>query len=587
MKKTATIGALIATGALATTGLSVAPAGAAPSTSTPQTQLSAMQDRYVASVVAPNGDRQPYGVAVVPAGGLGKLKPGNVIVTDFSNGAGVQGAGTSILEVDPASGASSLLLQDPKVTGPVGLALNPTSGTLWVGAYGPANPTTGVYDGSQSSVQLVLPSGAAGPTYTNANTAGATNLTGVWGQGVSKTAAGVSFYWGNAGNAATGTGGGDIWRVDPHPAATSKNGQPINSTYVKLADGQAATPAGNNAVGAVGPQAIAVDNATGTAYVTNDADSSLIALPGAATATGPVNPQLLTKGGALNSPENVVINPVNGDLLVVNGAGNNNLVELTTSGQVVATRDLAPGQAPGALFGLTATKDASGNLVLYYVNQADNSLHQLSTTPAANGYHLVAADGGVFSYGGAAYNGSTGAIKLNAPIVATAGTPGGGYWMAASDGGVFAFGDAPFEGSAATKSLAGPVVGMARSAGSRGYWLADSAGEVFSFGDAPSLGSAHPASPIVAIVATPDGAGYWLVASDGGVFSFGDASFFGSTGAIALNRPIVAAAATADGAGYWLVASDGGVFSFGDATFFGSAGATHLNQPIVGITRVP
>ena len=37
--------------------------------------------------------------------------------------------------------------------------------------------------------------------------------------------------------------------------------------------------------------------------------------------------------------------------------------------------------------------------------------------------------------------------------------------------------------------------------------------------------------------------GYWLVASDGGVFTYGDAAFYGSTGAIALNKPIVAMAA--------------------------------------------
>ncbi|GAC1539214.1 MAG: hypothetical protein NVS3B12_25210 [Acidimicrobiales bacterium] len=114
-----------------------------------------------------------------------------------------------------------------------------------------------------------------------------------------------------------------------------------------------------------------MDNATGTAYVTNDADNSLIALPGAASATGPVTPQVLVKDGPLNSPENVVINPVNGNLLVVNGAGNNNLVELTTSGTVVGVRDLAPGKPAGALFGLTATTDSAGHLVLYYVNQVD------------------------------------------------------------------------------------------------------------------------------------------------------------------------------------------------------------------------
>ena len=77
--------------------------------------------------------------------------------------------------------------------------------------------------------------------------------------------------------------------------------------------------------------------------------------------------------------------------------------------------------------------------------------------------------------------------------------------------------------------------------------------------------------------------GYWLVASDGGIFTYGDAGFFGSAGALALNKPIVGMSATADGGGYWLVASDGGIFSYGDAGFFGSAGALALNKPIVGM----
>jgi hypothetical protein len=79
--------------------------------------------------------------------------------------------------------------------------------------------------------------------------------------------------------------------------------------------------------------------------------------------------------------------------------------------------------------------------------------------------------------------------------------------------------------------------------------------------------------------------GYRLVASDGGIFSFGDANFYGSTGAMTLNKPIVGMASTPDGKGYWLVASDGGIFSFGDASFYGSTGAMTLNKPIVGMGR--
>ncbi len=60
----------------------------------------------------------------------------------------------------------------------------------------------------------------------------------------------------------------------------------------------------------------------------------------------------------------------------------------------------------------------------------------------------VASDGGMFSFGDAAFTGSTGAIALNQPIVGMANTfSGDGYWLVASDGGIFSFGDATFCGS--------------------------------------------------------------------------------------------------------------------------------------------
>jgi len=123
-----------------------------------------------------------------------------------------------------------------------------------------------------------------------------------------------------------------------------------------------------------------------------------------------------------------------------------------------------------------------------------------------------------------------------------------------------------------------------------GYRLVASDGGIFSFGDAAFYGSTGAMAlnkPIVGMAATPDGKGYWLVASDGGIFSFGDAAFYGSTGAMALNKPIVGMAATTDGHGYWLVGSDGGIFSFGDAAFFGSTGGMNLNEPIVGVSPTP
>ena len=75
---------------------------------------------------------------------------------------------------------------------------------------------------------------------------------------------------------------------------------------------------------------------------------------------------------------------------------------------------------------------------------------------------MVASDGGIFSFGDAKFFGSTGAIKLNQPIVGMAPTPSGnGYWFVAADGGIFSYGDAKFFGSTGAITLNKPVVGMA------------------------------------------------------------------------------------------------------------------------------
>ncbi|MDQ3946521.1 MAG: sulfatase [Actinomycetota bacterium] len=209
--------------------------------------------------------------------------------------------------------------------------------------------------------------------------------------------------------------------------------------------------------------------------------------------------------------------------------------------------------------------------------------------PAVDGLWLVAGDGGIFSHGVAGFFGSTGAVKLNQPVVGMAGTPSrNGYWMVASDGGIFSFGDATFFGSTGAVKLNRPIVGMASTPSGQGYWLVATDGGIFSYGDAGFFGSTGAVSlnkPIVGMASTPSGRGYWMVASDGGMFAFGDARFFGSTGAVSLNKPIVGMASTPSGQGYWLVASDGGLFSFGDAPFFGSTAGT--NRTVVGMVPTP
>jgi hypothetical protein len=90
----------------------------------------------------------------------------------------------------------------------------------------------------------------------------------------------------------------------------------------------------------------------------------------------------------------------------------------------------------------------------------------MAATPSGNGYWLFASDGGVFSFGDATYEGSTGAVTLNSPIVGASVTESGhGYDLFASDGGVFNFGDATFHGSQGAQPLNQPVLGGARSPG--------------------------------------------------------------------------------------------------------------------------
>jgi hypothetical protein len=206
--------------------------------------------------------------------------------------------------------------------------------------------------------------------------------------------------------------------------------------------------------------------------------------------------------------------------------------------------------------------------------------------PAGDGYWLIASDGGVFSFGGAAFSGSMGGRVLQGPIVGLQAHPAAvGYWMVGTDGGVFGFGGVGFFGSMGGTPLQQPVVGMEATPSGDGYWLVAADGGVFAFGDAAfhgSLGALRLQQPIVGMEATPSGDGYWLVAADGGVFAFGDAPFSGSLGATAPPAPIVDIERSPNGGGYWLIGADGTVTSFGDAPAVAAVPVV-ADQAIVGL----
>jgi hypothetical protein len=72
----------------------------------------------------------------------------------------------------------------------------------------------------------------------------------------------------------------------------------------------------------------------------------------------------------------------------------------------------------------------------------------MESDPGGGGYRFVASDGGVFSMN-LPFSGSAGATHLNQPVVGLGTTGAVGYWLVARDGGIFTFGGAAFLGSPA------------------------------------------------------------------------------------------------------------------------------------------
>jgi parallel beta-helix repeat protein len=103
-----------------------------------------------------------------------------------------------------------------------------------------------------------------------------------------------------------------------------------------------------------------------------------------------------------------------------------------------------------------------------------NNIVGIVATANGGGYWLVSATGGVYAFGNAQYNGSTAQISTAkaaggansvsvSNIVGISATPdGGGYWLVGANGGVYAFGDATYDGSLPGQTLTvSNIVGIA------------------------------------------------------------------------------------------------------------------------------
>ena len=146
--------------------------------------------------------------------------------------------------------------------------------------------------------------------------------------------------------------------------------------------------------------------------------------------------------------------------------------------------------------------------------------------------------------------------RLNSPIVdARLTTTGAGYWLLAADGGIFSFGDAQFSGAVPDYPLSEwrneEIVSFSPDPDGRGYVVVAKSGRAWWF-DHPTrqqlpdilraaFGSSRLNAPIAGVVSRKCG-GYMMIAGDGGVFAtpLSDCAFQGSLGANPPNTPIVA-----------------------------------------------
>lgn len=311
-------------------------------------------------------DANPYGVAIAPPGiTSGTLQSGDILVTNF----GATGTGTTLVRFPQKTGPGQIFSHGiPATKGPAALAFS-TSGHPWIANF--ATNTVQILDTSGRLIANIT-SPLFNKPWGQAFNAGTPNP---------KDGSFEAFFSTNAAN-------GTIDRIDVVPV---KQGFVFKVFQI----GQLSWKS-THAVPVVAPQGMVwVPNWSwnGQMYpdvllVVDAARNRIAAYPYSSTrntTSTPSTDQGITvfQGAPLNTPAGLTLNPINGDLLAVNQL-DNNIVELSSSGQIVGTSvlDNAPVNprtgAGSALFGLVATTDAGGNLAVYFTDDLTNTLNGLS-----------------------------------------------------------------------------------------------------------------------------------------------------------------------------------------------------------------
>lgn len=332
-----------------------------------------MQNRIatVASTVPPNGDVNPYGVAVVPAT-TGSLVQGDVLVSNFNDAQNLQGTGSTIVEISPMGGMHVFAHVDAghlpgSCPGGIGLttALAVTSsGWVFVGSL----PTTNGKPGTaKAGCILVLDKhGQVVETFSGAP------INGPWDMTKFESGRHVALFFTNVLNGTVAGGGhvvnrGTIVRLDLMASMTMMP-KVVSMAVIGSGFSERTDPAAL-VIGPTGLGLLPGDDGLAVADSLNDR-VAIISNPlmrMGSDGTG----RTLTMGGALDDPLGLTTTSTD-DVLTVNG-GDGFFIRTDDHGMQVNKLLLDGSGSPpgsGALFGL-ALRPQGG---IYFVDDATNTL---------------------------------------------------------------------------------------------------------------------------------------------------------------------------------------------------------------------
>jgi len=304
------------------------------------------------STVPGNGDTNPYGLALVPTTfpSYGTIKPGQILVSNFNN-TSTQGLGTTIVSINPGTGATGQFFQGKSAIGFTNALTVAQAGFVFAGSLPTDNGTP------EPGPLLVLNDKGS----VLAQLGSSDYVDGPWGMALNDQGMTAQLFVSNIFNN-SGAFDGTIARID-----VSFSGNTVNVIdAVTIASGYASHADSAGVV--VGPAGLAYNAARDILYVAAEGDDAIYALSGAGHATGS-----LGKGELVYSDQNILHGPLgliiapDGNLVTANadpatfppGTDTSEIIEITPTGSLVREFSIDPN--PGSAFAiLTANKGATG-----------------------------------------------------------------------------------------------------------------------------------------------------------------------------------------------------------------------------------